>query len=83
MDINPNAQPDKRSYKVDFSLFKELAPLYQPTITIQKSITNLINGLKDLDFKDKNFRSSQFMRLKTLEILLEKELLDSNFYWQK
>lgn len=82
LDINTNAEPDKRSYKVNFSLFKELAPLHQPKVTIQQSIVNLKNGLDAIHFKDKNFRSSKFMRLKTLETLLEKKLLDSNFYWQ-
>jgi UDP-glucose 4-epimerase len=67
VSINKHAQPDTRSYKVNFSLFKSLAPEHQPQVTLQKSIDALRNGLEGMGFHDAEFRSSHFMRLKILE----------------
>ena len=51
VSINENAQPDKRSYKVDFGLYKKLAPHHQPAYDLEKSIKGLIEGLKAIDFQ--------------------------------
>lgn len=67
VSINRQAQPDTRSYKVDFSLFRSLAPNHQPQITLQDSIARLRKGLEGMGFRDPEFRSSHFMRLKILE----------------
>lgn len=67
VSINTDAQPDKRSYKVDFSLFSHLAPAYQPQVTLEQSIELLRDGLAGMGFADANFRNSPFMRLKMLE----------------
>ena len=81
VSINKNAQPDKRSYRVNFELFKKLAPDYQPEVSLNKAISELKNGLEAMDFKDGNFRSSSFMRLKVLTHLREIGLLNENLEW--
>jgi nucleoside-diphosphate-sugar epimerase len=43
--INQNAPPDKRSYQVDFSLFKSLAPNHQPQVSLKQSINEIKAGL--------------------------------------
>ena len=45
VSINKDAQPDKRSYKVNFDLFKKLAPSHQPKVSLVESIEELKNGL--------------------------------------
>ncbi|HXZ14691.1 MAG TPA: SDR family oxidoreductase [Roseiarcus sp.] len=67
VSININAPPDKRSYRVDFSLFKALAPAHIPQVALDESIRRLIDGLTAMGFADKDFRNSPYMRLKTLE----------------
>jgi nucleoside-diphosphate-sugar epimerase len=67
VSINTNAPPDMRSYRVDFSLFKSLAPEHIPQITLAESIRRLREGLTGMGFADKDFRNSAYMRLKTLE----------------
>jgi nucleoside-diphosphate-sugar epimerase len=67
VSINTNAPPDKRSYKVDFSVFKSLAPAHIPQVTLDQSIRRLREGLTGMAFADKDFRNSPYMRLKTLE----------------
>jgi nucleoside-diphosphate-sugar epimerase len=81
VSINKNAQPDKRSYRVNFDLFKSLAPEHQPKIGLTESILGLKNGLEALKFEDKEFRNSRYMRLNVLTELQEKGLLNNKFQW--
>ncbi len=81
VSINKNAQPDKRSYRVNFELFKKSAPDYQPTVSLAQAIKELKDGLEAMNFKDGNFRSSTFMRLKVLTNLRENGLLTENLEW--
>jgi nucleoside-diphosphate-sugar epimerase len=74
--INENAQPDKRSYKVDFSLFKKLAPDHQPIYDLETSIQDLITGFKEINFQTKNFRNSDFMRLNVITQLISLHVID-------
>ncbi len=81
ISINKNAQPDKRSYRVSFDLFKKLAPDYQPEVDLITTIKELKNGLEAMEFKDKDFRNSKFMRLKVLTHLRNKNLLTEKLEW--
>ena len=76
--INQNAAPDKRSYKVDFSLFKQLAPEHQPLFSLEASINGLIKGFKEIDFDDADFRNSNLMRLNVINHLLESGIIDKD-----
>jgi nucleoside-diphosphate-sugar epimerase len=81
VSINENAQPDKRSYRVSFDLFKQLAPKHQPKFGLMDTINELKDGLKAMQFKDEHFRDSGFMRLKVLTRFLELGLLNENLEW--
>jgi nucleoside-diphosphate-sugar epimerase len=83
ISINKNAQPDKRSYRVNFDLFRKLAPAHQPGVNLQDSVKELKNGLEAMGFKDGNFRSSNYMRLNILTQLQEKGFLDEKLQWIK
>ena len=81
VSINQNAEPDKRSYRVDFNLFKKLAPDYQPLLDLPTTIAELKEGLEGMNFQDENFRNSRFMRLKVLNHLRETNLLTEKLEW--
>jgi len=81
ISINKNAQPDKRSYRVNFKLFKSLALDYQPTVSLVESIEELKNGLEAIGFKDGEFRNSKYMRLNVLTELREKGLVNEKLQW--
>lgn len=83
VSINPDAPPDKRSYRVNFDLFNKLAPEHQPRINLATSIKELKEGMEALGFNDEKFRESDFMRLKHLTRLNEKGLLTSELTWVK
>lgn len=80
--INSNASPDPRSYRVNFSLFRELAPDHQPTINLVGSVTGLINGLNNIGFADAEFRSSpHLIRLNTISSLIAEGKVTSDLRW--
>jgi nucleoside-diphosphate-sugar epimerase len=81
ISINKDAQPDKRSYRVNFDLFKKLAPSHQPKVSLTDSVKELKNGLESIGFKDGEFRNSRYMRLKILTELQEKGFLNEKLQW--
>jgi nucleoside-diphosphate-sugar epimerase len=83
VSINKDAQPDKRSYRVNFELFRRLAPGYQPRVGLIDSIKELKRGLESIGFKNSDFRESRHMRLKVLMELQEKGLLNEKLQWVK
>jgi nucleoside-diphosphate-sugar epimerase len=83
VSINKNAQPDKRSYRVNFDLFRNLAPAHQPTVGLIESIKELKDGLEAMGFKDGEFRNSKYMRLNILTQLQQKGLVNEKLQWIK
>jgi len=81
ISINKNAQPDKRSYRVSFEKFKQLAPGYTPQVDLLEAISELRDGLTAIGFSDENFRQSKFIRLNILTQLRERELLTPDLQW--
>jgi nucleoside-diphosphate-sugar epimerase len=81
VSINKDAQPDNRSYKVDFSLFRTLAPDHQPQVTLAKSIDALKEGLLGMGFADPDFRTSRYIRLKVLEDHIAAGRLSPDLRW--
>lgn len=81
IEINENAQPDRRSYRVSFDLYKQLAPDHLPEISLRQSIEFLREGLERMAFSDARFRDSKLMRLKALAGLREANRLDADLRW--
>lgn len=81
VSINDKAAPDKRSYRVDFSLFEKLAPDHQPQVDLATTVRELKTGLEAMRFSDSNFRGSQYMRLEVLRRLTALGLLDKELAW--
>lgn len=80
--VNSNAAPDKRSYRVNFDVFEQLAPDYQPVHDLESTITDIKTSLINMKFNDPDFRESDLIRLKVITDLLDQNLLDQNFEWQ-
>lgn len=81
ISINKDAPPDRRSYRVSFGLFRDLAPGHQPQADLLSTIEELKVGLEAMHFSDANFRSSQFMRLMVLKRLRSEGLLTEALEW--
>ena len=81
VSIATDAPSDRRSYRVDFSLFRALAPEYTPRVTLAESIASLRDGLTAAGFSDTQFRDSLWMRLKALETHLAAGRLTPDLRW--
>jgi len=82
VEISRDGIPDKRSYKVDFSLYAKLAFDYLPQVGLEQSIQELHQGLTQMQFQDKNFKTSRYMRLKVLEEMIDKKCLSSDLRYK-
>ena len=83
VSINTNAAPDKRSYKVSFDKYEQLAPGHQPQINLEKAVEDLKNGLQSMQFSDANFRQSKLIRLKMIQQLMDNAIIDNNLFLNK
>ncbi|MFW6371956.1 MAG: NAD-dependent epimerase/dehydratase family protein [Bacteroidota bacterium] len=80
---NPDAPPDKRSYQVNFDLYKKMAPDHQPVHDLKSTINEIYENLVAMNFNDPDFRVSQLIRLKVLGRLKKHNLINDNLEWIK
>ena len=78
VSINSNAEPDKRSYRVNFDRFEKLAPAHQPQYDLKATVCGLIDGIKQLDFITGNYRNSNLIRLNVIQNLVKAGALDQS-----
>jgi nucleoside-diphosphate-sugar epimerase len=71
MSINEKAAPDKRSYKVDFSLYRQLAPEHQPIATIGGTIDALFDGVGGMGLTGADMKARRYARLQELNRQIE------------
>lgn len=83
VSINKDAQPDKRSYRVNFDKFTKLAQGFLPVVDLQNAVVDLRDGLMAMHFQDTNFRTGEFMRLVTLKRLRESGQLTDSLVWRE
>ncbi len=81
VSTNPDAVPDKRSYMVNFDLYKELAPDHQPIWDLPTTIKEIRDNLVEMKFADPKFRESLMIRLHVLNDLQERKLINENLEW--
>lgn len=77
VSINKDAEPDKRSYRVNFDLFEELAPNHQPLFNLESTVKGLIEGLQSINFRDANYHKSNLIRLNVIKGLLAGQEIDN------
>jgi nucleoside-diphosphate-sugar epimerase len=82
ISINGAAPPDNRSYRVDFALYRRLAPRHQPESDLGHTIAGLGRGLRRIGFADADFRNSTLVRLKVLDRLVSDGLLLPSLRWR-
>jgi nucleoside-diphosphate-sugar epimerase len=81
IEINKDAQPDRRSYRVDFARYRAVAPDHQPQITLHDAIADIRDGLLAIGFDDPEYRRSNLIRFNVLEQHLGAGRLQSDLRW--
>nr|WP_047168739.1 SDR family oxidoreductase [Sphingomonas sp. Y57] len=81
VSINTEAPADSRSYQVDFGAFARLAPRHLPTVTLSRSIDELIAGMRRMGFADPDFRGSPLIRLRVLQDHIASGRLSEGLSW--
>ena len=81
ISVNPDAPPDKRSYRANFDLFKKLAPSFQPLEDLMSTVIEIRDNLKGMGFNDPNYRDSKYIRLKILNNLQSLNRLNEKLEW--
>jgi nucleoside-diphosphate-sugar epimerase len=81
IQVNPDAPPDKRSYRANFDLFKKLAPDHQPQEDLLSTVTEIKDNLVAMGFNDPEYRQSLFIRLKVIDNLKRKGYLNDKLEW--
>ncbi len=81
IDINKDASPDKRSYKVNFDLFQSLAPNHQNQISLEQTIWELKHGIEEMGLQSLQKVASDLIRLNVLQNLLTSNQIDMGLHW--
>lgn len=83
VSINKDAQPDKRSYRVNFDKFSKLAQGFLPLVDLQSAVKDLRDGLMAMQFRDQDFRTGELIRLVALKRLRESGQLTDDLVWKE
>ncbi len=75
VSINKDAVPDKRSYRVNFDRYGQLAPEFQPLYSLNDTVADLRRGLESMRFSDKQFRNGNLMRLNVIRELQKRKVI--------
>ncbi|MEZ5072421.1 MAG: hypothetical protein R2751_16015 [Bacteroidales bacterium] len=82
VSVNPDAAPDKRSYRVNFDLYKSIAPDHQPVWNLQGHHQGDQRQPGGHGFQhDPRFRESRLIRLRVLNFLQENKLINEKLEW--
>jgi hypothetical protein len=77
-----DADPDPRSYRVDFSKLLLTFPNFRPKWTATAGARELVAAFKEVGLTLEAFESPRFTRLKHLKLLLGRGRLDDELRWQ-
>jgi nucleoside-diphosphate-sugar epimerase len=76
------AGPDKRCYRVDFSLIEKTLPNFQPQWDARRGARELYEAYKHVGLRAEDFEGARYNRIDHIRKLLSEERLDANLRWQ-
>jgi len=76
IEYSKNASKDARSYKVNFDKINQLG--FKTKWKLIDGIENIYDVFKRKEFAEKDFNDKQFYRVKYINWLLDKGLIDNN-----
>lgn len=82
ISLNKDAQPDARSYQVDFSKFETLAPNYVPQVSLEESIEKLASSISKLKSINQFPSTNKLIRLSQLRTFRSAKFLSDDLRWR-
>lgn len=74
---------DTRSYRVNFDTFHRLFPNIRQVWTLDRSVKDMVKNLKRIKIRKKDIDKKKFVRLATLDKLIDNKKLNKRLYWIK
>lgn len=81
VEYAPDAEPDKRTYRVDFSKIARLLPDFQPQWTARLGAQQLYEAYRQQQIVLDEFEGPKYKRIAHIRSLLEAGLLDATLRW--
>jgi len=81
VDYAKDAEPDKRTYRVDFSKISRALPEFQPQWNARKGAEELYKAYKKYEVKLDEFEGSKYKRIDQIKQLLKNGELDNTLRW--
>jgi nucleoside-diphosphate-sugar epimerase len=82
IEYAPDAGPDTRCYRADFSRIKQELPEFQPQWDARKGAHSLFETYRQFGLRLEDFEGQRYKRIDHIRHLLATGRLDSNLRWQ-
>jgi len=76
-----DAEPDKRTYRVDFNKIAQVLPEFKPQWDARKGAQELYEAYQKADLKLDEFEGPKYKRIDHIKKLLSEGLLDETLRW--
>jgi nucleoside-diphosphate-sugar epimerase len=83
VEYAPDASPDKRNYRVDFSKVRQGMPGFKPKWTARMGSEELYAAYQKVNLKVEDFEGPRYQRIAQLKSLLAEGKLDNDLRWQQ
>ena len=77
-----DGEPDKRTYRVDFSKIQRLLPTFQPQWTARKGAQELLAAYQTIGLTLEEFEGERYKRIDHIKYLRRNNLLDEELRWR-
>lgn len=78
-----DGEPDKRTYRVDFSKIQRLLPAFQPQWTARQGAQELLAAYQSIGLTLEEFEGERYKRIDHIKYLLRSNLLDEELRWRQ
>ena len=79
----PDGEPDKRTYRVDFSKIQQMLPAFQPRWTARRGAQELVAAYQQIGLTVDEFEGQRYKRIDHIRHLLRTNLLDGELRWRQ
>ncbi|MEO2047118.1 MAG: SDR family oxidoreductase [Pirellulales bacterium] len=83
VEFAPDAGPDQRCYRVDFSKIRDQLPAFKPQWTVARGVTQLLQVFAEYGLSSVDFEGAKFLRIKRMRQLIHDGQLDQSLRWIK